>query len=71
MASALSRSLARNDSHGAYAQDIRLVEVNTENLRGQQEHHALAQARLRAGVGIPLDVVMAETAVADAIGQPI
>ena len=46
---------------------MRLVEVNEQNLRDQQDHLALAQARLKSGVGVSLDVVQAETAVASAI----
>jgi outer membrane protein len=51
----------------AYAQDLRLVAVNEANLRNQQDHLAVAQARLKAGVGLPSDVVRAETAVSEAI----
>lgn len=47
-------------------QDERLITVNETNLRNQEAHLALAQARLAAGVGLPLDVVRAQTAVADA-----
>lgn len=50
-----------------YAQDVRLVAVNEANYKNQQSHRALAQARLKAGVGLPSDVVRAETAVADAV----
>jgi len=50
-----------------YMQDQRLVAVNEANVRAQQDHLALARARLDAGVGLPSDVVRAETAVADAI----
>ena len=50
-----------------YVQDVRLIQVNAQNLRDEQEHLALAVARLCAGIGIPLDVVMAETAVAEAV----
>lgn len=50
-----------------YTQNLRLITANETNLRNQQNHLALAQARLKAGVGLPSDVVRAETAVADAI----
>jgi outer membrane protein len=50
-----------------YAQNQRLVEVNESNLRNQQSHVDLAQARLNAGVGLPSDVVRAKTAVSDAV----
>ncbi len=50
-----------------YAQNTRLVEVNEANVRNRQGHLDLAQARLKAGVGLPSDVVRAETARADAI----
>src|SRR5205823_13118564 len=50
-----------------YVQNNRLVSVNETNVRNQQAHLALAQARLNAGLGPPSDVVRAQTAVADAI----
>ncbi|MCC6446150.1 MAG: TolC family protein [Armatimonadetes bacterium] len=50
-----------------YSQNVRLVGVNETNVRNRQDHIALAQARLRAGLGLPSDVVRAETAVAEAI----
>ncbi len=49
------------------AQNERLVAVNESNVRNQQDHLALAQARLNAGMGLPSDVVRAQTAVSDAI----
>ena len=51
----------------AYAQNQRLATVNEANVRNQQNHLALAQARLNEGVGLPADVVRAQTAVASAI----
>lgn len=51
----------------AYAQNMRLVSVNEANVKNAQSHLALAQARLNAGLGLPSDVVRAQTAVADAI----
>jgi len=50
-----------------YVQNQRLVSVNEANVRSQQDHLALAQARLKAGLGLPSDVVRAQTAVAEAI----
>lgn len=50
-----------------YAQSIRLVSVNEANLRNQQSHLDVAKARLSAGLGLPADVVRAETAVSNAI----
>jgi outer membrane protein len=50
-----------------YVEDLALEDVNLSNVRDQQGHLTLAQARLVTGVGVPLDVVMAETAVSDAI----
>lgn len=50
-----------------YVQNLRLVKVQQANLRNQQEHLKLAQARHRAGLGLPSDVVRAQTAVASAI----
>lgn len=50
-----------------YVQNQRLVSVNEANLRNRQQHLAQARARLNAGVGLPIDVVRAETAVNDAI----
>jgi outer membrane protein TolC len=51
----------------SYLQDVRLIQVNEENVKNQQAHLALAQARLNSGLGLPLDVVRAETAVSEAI----
>jgi outer membrane protein len=51
----------------AYAQAERLVAVNEANVRNAQSQLALAQARLNVGVGLPSDVVTAETAVQEAI----
>lgn len=48
-------------------QNERLVRVNETNVRNQQEHLALAEARFRAGLGLPADVVRAQTAVAEAV----
>jgi len=48
-------------------QGERLVEVNEANVRSQQAHLALARARVEAGLGPPIDVVRAQTAVAEAI----
>lgn len=48
-------------------QDLKLVEVNEANLRSAQAELALAEARVRAGLGAPPDVVRAQTTVADAI----
>ncbi|HZT40765.1 MAG TPA: TolC family protein [Chthonomonadaceae bacterium] len=48
-------------------QDLRLVSVNETNVRDQQAQRDLAQARLKAGIGLPSDVVQAETALAQAI----
>lgn len=51
----------------AYVQNARLAEVNEANIRSRQGHLDLAKARLEAGVGLPSDVVRAETARAEAI----
>jgi outer membrane protein len=50
-----------------YVQNTRLVTVNEANVRNQQDHLALAEARVKAGLGLPSDVVRAQTAVSDAI----
>ncbi len=50
-----------------YAQNLRLVGVNEENLRNRQHHLAMSQARLQAGIGLPVDVVRAQTAVSEAV----
>ncbi len=50
-----------------YVQDTRLVTVNEANARNQQAQLALAQARLNSGLGLPSDVVRAQTGVAEAI----
>ncbi len=51
----------------SYAQSQRLVAVNEANLRNAQSQLALAQARLNVGLGLPSDVVRAQTAVANAV----
>lgn len=79
-ASALQRSAAANltkvqsdtilqvkQAFYAYAQAQRLVTVNEANVTNTQSQLDLAQARLKAGVGLPADVVRAQAAVADAI----
>lgn len=50
-----------------HVQNLRLVTVQEKNLKNQQEHLRLTQARYRAGLGLPSDVVRAQTAVASAI----
>ncbi|MBI3948046.1 MAG: TolC family protein [Armatimonadetes bacterium] len=49
-----------------YLQNTRLVAVQESNLRNRQEQSGQAEARLKEGVGIPLDVVRGKTAIADA-----
>lgn len=50
-----------------YVQKYRLVKVNEQNVSTQQKHLELAQERWKAGVGLPSDVMRAETAVQNAI----
>ena len=50
-----------------FVQNTRLVEVNESNVRAAQVQQAAAQARLNSGLGLPIDVVRAQTAVAQAI----
>lgn len=50
-----------------YVQKYRLVNVNEQNVSTQQKHLELAQERWKAGVGLPSDVMRAETAVQNAI----
>ena len=50
-----------------YAQAEHLIAVSAASVKNQQDHLALAQARLNAGVGLPVDVVRAQTSVADAV----
>lgn len=50
-----------------YRENENLVGVNIENVRNSQSHLDLAQARLRAGLGLPIDVVRAQTALSEAI----
>lgn len=44
-----------------YRQDVSLVEVAAANVRDAQAHLDLAQARLRSGLGLPSDVLQAQT----------
>jgi len=48
-------------------QNARLVTVLEKNLENQKTHLLLARERFNAGVGLPSDVVRAETAVSDAV----
>jgi outer membrane protein len=48
-------------------QASRLVTVNEGNLQNRQSHLALAQARLNSGLGLPIDVARAQTAVSEAV----
>jgi len=50
-----------------YLQNVRMVRVSEATVRNQQEHLALAQARLKSGLGLPYDVVRAETAYVEAV----
>jgi outer membrane protein len=50
-----------------YVQDERLVAENQSNLDNRNSQLALARARLNSGLGLPSDVVTAETAVAQAV----
>jgi outer membrane protein TolC len=50
-----------------YLQAVRLIGVAEQNLRNQDYHLALAQARLNSGLGLPLDVSRAQAARAQAI----
>jgi outer membrane protein len=50
-----------------YVQNTRLVDVNTANLHSTQAQLDLAEARLHAGLGLPSDVVQAQTAVSEAV----
>lgn len=50
-----------------HLQDVRLVSVAENNVRSQRQHALLAQARLDSGLGLPYDVVRAQTAYSDAI----
>lgn len=49
------------------AQANRLVAVNESNVQNANAHLALANARLNSGMGLPSDVVRAETAVSEAL----
>lgn len=50
-----------------FVQNTRLVDVDVANVHDTQAQLDLAEARLRAGLGLPSDVVQAQTAVADAV----
>src|SRR5205085_505483 len=50
-----------------YTQDQGLVTVNEEDVANRQSQLALARARLNSGLGLPSDVVTAETAVSAAV----
>jgi outer membrane protein len=50
-----------------HLQSVRLVGVAESNVHNQQQHLALAQARLQSGLGLPYDVVRAQTAYSAAV----
>ena len=50
-----------------YIQNVRLIAVQEGNVDNQREHLRQAQSRFRAGLGLPSDVVRAQTAVANAV----
>jgi outer membrane protein len=50
-----------------YLQNVRLVTTSEANVRNRLGHFALAQARLKTGLGLPSDVVTAQTAYAQAV----
>ncbi len=49
-----------------FVQNSRLTAINEENIANRRSQLALAQARLTSGLGLPADVVTAETALAEA-----
>lgn len=51
----------------ACVQNTRLVTVFEKNLENQKVYLSLAQERFKAGVGLPSDVLRAETAVSEAV----
>lgn len=51
----------------AYLQAVRLVQVSENNVTNQKQHVALAEARLKGGLGLPYDLVRAQTAYSEAI----
>jgi outer membrane protein len=50
-----------------YLQNVRLVKTSENNVRNRLGHFALAQARLKTGLGLPSDVVTAQTAYTQAV----
>lgn len=60
-------ALQVKQSFYTYTQNARLVDAYEANVRNRQGHLDLAKARLESGVGLPSDVVRAETARAEAI----
>jgi outer membrane protein len=50
-----------------YLQNVRLVKTSETNVRNRLGHFALAQARLKTGLGLPADVVTAQTAYTQAV----
>ena len=50
-----------------HLQAVRLVQVGENTVTNQRQHLALAEARLKGGLGLPYDLVRAQTAYSDAI----
>ncbi|HEY3333581.1 MAG TPA: TolC family protein [Capsulimonadaceae bacterium] len=61
--------LTVKQNYYGYTQALRLVTVNEDNYRAQALHLAEARARQNAGIGIPSDVVRAQTALSEAALQ--
>jgi outer membrane protein TolC len=59
--------LAVKQAFYLYVQNSQLVAINTDNVANRQSQLALARARLNSGLGLPSDVVTAETALAEAV----
>lgn len=58
--------LSVKQSYFIYAQNVRLAAVLQTNLENQQAHLEIADARYKAGTGIPSDVLVVQTAVGNA-----
>ena len=59
--------LAVKQAYYLYVQNLRLVQVNEQEVANRQAQLDLAQSRYNVGLGLPIDVVNAQTAKAEAI----
>ena len=59
--------LATKQAYYLYANNIRALQISESSLNNRQKQLALANAQLKVGLGLPSDVALAETSVAQGV----